>query len=107
ANLLFGARRFADAKEHVMNILKQNPNEVGAQLLLASSDAELGNLQAAMQEAQKAVEIAPNKQAPYLTVALMQERNKHLQPAEEAFRQATVADPKSLSARLALGGFYQ
>src|SRR6202048_4069721 len=61
ANLYFGGRRFEDAKQHADEILKQDPNDLGAQLLLASSDAELSNFQAAIQEAQRAVELGPDK----------------------------------------------
>lgn len=107
ATLLFGARRFEDVKARVAEILSQNPNELTAQLLLASSEAELGDLPAALKDAQKGIDIAPAKSSPYLTLALMQERNKQISTAEKTFRKAAEVEPTSLGAHLALGGYYQ
>src|SRR5271167_3388998 len=52
ANLLFGSKQFQDARARAESVLKGAPSEVAAQILLANSDAELGDMQAALREAQ-------------------------------------------------------
>jgi tetratricopeptide (TPR) repeat protein len=106
ANLLFGAHQFQQAKDRAQAILKDNPNYLNAQLLLASADAELGNLPAGLREAQQAVQMAPDKPGPYLTLALFQERAKQLSEAEQSYTKAKAVDPKSFQAHLQSGGFY-
>ena len=107
ANLLFEGRRFLDARDRVTLILKENPNDVGAQLLLANSNAQLGNTQLAIEEAQQAVQMAPDKPAPYLTLGLLQEKAQQIPEGEQNLRRAVSLDPKGLPGRLGLASFYQ
>jgi tetratricopeptide (TPR) repeat protein len=107
ANLLFEARHFQEAKDHALFILKEQSNELGAQILLASSDAELGNLEAGLQEAQKAVQLAPDKPGPYLTYGLLQEKAQQIAAAEQTLQKAVAIDPKYLPAHMGLGSLYQ
>jgi tetratricopeptide (TPR) repeat protein len=107
ANLLFEARQFQNARDHALSILQGEPAEVGAQLLLADCDAELGNKEEAVVEAEKGVRMAPDKPAPYLTLGLLQENVQRFSDAEQNLQKAVSIDPNLLSARLGLGSFYQ
>src|ERR1700736_2319365 len=107
ANLLFEGRRFLDARDRATLILNENPTDVGAQLLLANSNAQLGNTQVAVEEAQHAVQMAPDKPAPYLTLGLLQEKAQQIPEGEQNLRKAVLLDPKGLPARLGLASFYQ
>ncbi len=72
--LMFQGRQFGRAKERAQLLLKDNPTDVKAQILLATSDAELGNLQDAVAEAGQAVSTAPDDAAPYLTLGIIHEK---------------------------------
>src|ERR1700687_6281574 len=78
-----------------------------AQMVLANSDAELGNTEKALDEAREAARRAPQNPAPYVPIGLLQEKTQQLSAAEQSVRKATSLDPKFFMARLALGDFYQ
>src|SRR5438876_5764127 len=61
AGLLFRSGQFSDARARAASILEDNPTEPGAQLLLATSDGELGNLRLAIDEAQRGVQMASRR----------------------------------------------
>src|SRR5882724_2621600 len=107
ANLLFGARQFAEARDRALSILNSSPGNLRAQLLLASSDAELGNREEAIRDAEQAVQIAPDKPSPYLALGLLQEQAAQLELAEQNLQKAVSLDPKFLPSRMGLAGFYQ
>src|SRR3989442_8849508 len=107
AGLLFRSGQFSDARARPASILEDNPTEPGAQLLLATSDGELGNLRLAIDEAQRGVELAPDKPAPYVTLGLLQEKAQQLNLAEQNLEKAVSLDAKFLPARMGLGTFYQ
>ncbi len=107
AGLLFRSGQFSDARARAASILEDNPTELGAQLLLATSDGELGNLRLAIDEAQRGVQMAPDKPAPYVTLGLLQEKAQQLNLAEQNLEKAVSLDAKFLPARMGLGTFYQ
>jgi cellulose synthase operon protein C len=107
ANFLFAAGHFQDARDRAESILKDNPTEVRAQLLLATSDGELGDLKKAIEEAKQGVQMAPDQAGPYLTLGFLQEKGQDLQAAEKNLGQAVAKDPRMLLARLGLASFYQ
>ena len=106
-NFLFAARQFQDARNRAESILKDNPTEVRAQLLLSTSDSELGHLKKAIEEASQGVQMAPDQAGPYLTLGLLQEKGQDLWAAEENLRQAVERDPRMLLGRLGLADLYQ
>src|SRR3989442_1750130 len=107
AGLLFRSGQFSDARARAASILEDNPTEPGAQLLLATSDGELGNLRLAIVEAQRGVELAPDKPAPYVTLGLLQEKAQQLNLAEQNLEKAVSLDAKLLPAGMGLGTFCQ
>ena len=104
---LFQGRQFGRAKERAQLLLKDHPTDVKAKILLATSDAELGNLQDALAEAGQAVATAPDDSAPYLTLGIIHEKLGQLDDAEQDFQKAVSLGPTSLPSRMSLGDFYR
>jgi len=104
---MFQGRQFGRAKERAQLLLKDNPTDVKAKILLATSDAELGNLQDALAEAGQAVATAPDDAAPYLTLGIIHEKLGQLDDAEQDFQKAVSLGPTSLPSRMSLGDFYR
>jgi len=107
ANFFFAMRQFQNARDRALAILNENTSDVDAKILLANSDAELGNVQSASEEAEQAVRMAPDQSRPYLTLGLIQEKTQQFSAAERTLQKAVSIDSKFVPARLGLGGFYQ
>ena len=111
ANLLiaFGkaGSKLSEAKEHVDFLLAKRPTDPEAHIALANWNAAQGDLEPALQEMRKAVELGPDRSESYLDLALLQFRANQPDLAEANFKQAVSHDPKSVNAQMALGGFYQ
>jgi tetratricopeptide (TPR) repeat protein len=105
--LLFAAGKAQEAKDRALLILRSNPQHADAQMLLANSDAVLGDLKAAIVEANKATEIAPGRAAVFLTLASIQMRAGALADAEANLKRAKSVDPASTVPVMMLGAFYQ
>jgi len=87
-----GATR--EAREKAVDILSQHPDSTRAQLILANADAALGDLNAATQEATKAVEMTPGEAITHVNLSVMQERSKDLAAAEASLlrqRKSTLS----------------
>lgn len=103
---LAGGKR-QEAKDRALLILKNNPAHVEAQTLLSQADTTLGNLPLALQEANEALTMAPDRPASYLNLGQIQIRGGHPEQAELNFQKAQSLDPKGLSSYMTLGNFYQ
>ncbi len=64
-----------NAKDRSKLVLKSNPASIEAQLLLADSEAALGNLKAAIEEANAAIAMAPDRASSFLNLAQLQTRD--------------------------------
>jgi len=64
ANLFSVQGSFQEARTRAESVLKEDPSQISAQLLLPVVTRNWENLQAALQEAQQAVQMAPDKPAP-------------------------------------------
>jgi tetratricopeptide (TPR) repeat protein len=110
ANLLMASRQPEDlkqAKEHLDLLLAKQPNNPDVLEAWANFYAAQGNVPAAMQEMQKTIAADPNRSQSYLNMGLLQLRASQPDQAEASFKKAADVAPKSMSALLALGGFYQ
>src|SRR5260370_23484528 len=104
--LLFAANTAQEAKDRALLILHGNPQHADALMLLANSDAVLGNLKVAIEEANKATEMAPGRAAVIITLASIQMRAGALVDAEANLKRAQSADPASILPVVLLGAFY-
>jgi Tfp pilus assembly protein PilF len=105
ANLLFGSKQFQDARAHAEAVLKGAPSQVTAQILLANSDAELGDMQTALREARQAMEMDPEKPTTYLPLGLLQEKNRQSAAAEQSLRKAISLDAAFMPSWLEMASF--
>src|SRR5580704_11199114 len=92
---LLRAEKGHDAKDRALLILQNNPNNPDAQALLSSADAFLGNRKEALEEAQQAVKMAPNRANVFLNLGLIQARYGAFEDAERSLLQVKALDPNS------------
>lgn len=104
--LYLAGGKAADAKDLALTIIKSNANEVDSELLLANSDAQLGNLQDALREAADATRMSPNNPDTYINLAGIQQKASMFPEAEANLLKARTLAPDSLSAAMALGNLY-
>jgi len=107
ARMLLAARKPQDAKDRALLILRSNPKQAEAQILLSEADFTLGDLKNALQEARQATEMAPEHSIGYLNLALIQARTGAISDAEASLKRAQSSEPSSVTPLLALGNFYQ
>ncbi len=102
AGLLLSAAKFPEAREHAQAVLKSDPKNAEAQVILSDADAT-DNLPKAVEEAEQAVQMNPARAVSYLNLGALQERSKNFPAAEQNFQKSMSLDPKSTGAMLGLG----
>ena len=116
ANLLVGVRNpdgtpqadaLKQAKSHLDILRDKQPNNPETHQAWASYYAVQNNLDAAIAEMDKAIEVDPNRSESYLQRALFRLGKNLPDQAKQDFEKATAVDPKAMNAQLALGAFYQ
>lgn len=105
-NVLLVAGRFEEAKAVAEKLLKKNAAEANAQILFGYALAGLRNLDAAIEELEKALTLDPSKAALYANIGDLQLAKGQLREAEAAFKNAVAVAPKSVNAHLASARFY-
>ena len=115
ADLLSGVRNpdgsavqdaLKQAKPHLDLLREKQPNTPETHEAWAYYDLAQKNLGTAIQEAQQAIAIDPNRSESYLLLALIQLQSNLPDQAEASYKKAIQVDPKSMNAQLLLGGFY-
>ena len=105
-NILLLGRRFDDARTRARAILKIDPSNLEALILLGNALAGLGDLPSAVEMTERAAAEYPNREGIRVNLGALQLAGGNQQEAEEAFTAAVRLNPKSLSAHLALANFY-
>jgi len=105
ATLLFMAGQFEDVRTRVEAVLRKNPKDLDAQILLANAMVGLRDLEGGVREIEEAVALDPTHAATYTNLALLKLAQGQRQAAQSAFEKAVALDPTSLKARLALTHF--
>jgi len=106
ANYLLATRQFEDAKARAEKVLAAAPDNAAARITLGSALAGLNDLDAAVAEIQDAIRENSGQSVSYRTLGAVELARGRRREAEEAFTNATLSDPKSARARLALANFY-
>jgi tetratricopeptide (TPR) repeat protein len=115
ADLLSGVRNpdgsvvqdaLKQAKTHLDWLREKQPNTPETHEAGAYYDLAQRNLGPAIQEAQQAIALAPNRSESYLLLALIQLQSNLPDQAEASYKKAVQVDPKSMNAQLLLGSFY-
>lgn len=105
-SLLLLGGRFSDARAVAEKLLKKNPKDVEAEILLANALAASKDLDGAVQQIEEALRIDPNRSGTYSNLGELEQTRGHRDEAEQAFRKAVDLDPQSVPAQLALANFY-
>jgi putative PEP-CTERM system TPR-repeat lipoprotein len=99
------AGQFNDAQGLAERMLKRDPNDVHALVLLANALAGLKDTEGAVAAFEKAVSLDPNRSSTYSELGSVQLVSGNRKAAEDAFRKAIAVDPKSANAHMALSNF--
>jgi tetratricopeptide (TPR) repeat protein len=100
---LVDLRRFGEAADLAVEILRLGLDDAGAQCLGAAILAEARNGQAALDAAWRAVQLAPDQAQTHLVLGLVAARLELFQLAERAYREALALDPELSEARHDIG----
>jgi tetratricopeptide (TPR) repeat protein len=106
-NLLLLGGRFQDAKTRARTVLKRQPKDLRALVLLGNALAGLRELADAVAVAERASELSPNRAGIYTNLGALRLANGDRELAEEAFKKAVAIGGTTLSPRLALSNFYR
>lgn len=99
------AGQFNDAQALAERMLKRDPNDVHAHVLLANALAGLKDTDGAVAAFEKAVILDPNRSSTYSELGSVQFVSGNRPAAEAAFRKAIEVDTKSANAHMALSNF--
>jgi cellulose synthase operon protein C len=98
-------RQYEDAKQRARTVLRRNPNNAEALILMGNALAGLKDLEGAVDLTVRAAELDPSRRAAYRNVGVFELARGDAEAAERAFRRAVELAPKSISARLSLAQF--
>jgi tetratricopeptide (TPR) repeat protein len=107
AELSLRGGKAQEAKDRAQLILRSNPKNVDAQLVLSSSDAALGDSKAALSEAVAATQMAPDQPSVYSHLGLLYAASGDAAKAEENLKKAQSLDTAGITSTMTLGNFYE
>jgi tetratricopeptide (TPR) repeat protein len=102
ARYLGDAGGFNESKAILEALLKKNPKNVDAQILLARSMVGLKDIPSAIKELESAIVQDPTRMDSYVGLGEVQRLNNNPVEAERALREALAAHPESVDVKLAL-----
>jgi len=105
-NFLLLGGRFDDAKARAEKVLKADPENVDAQIVVANALAGLKDVDGAVAQAEDAIRVDPGRSETYSSLGALELSRGKREEAERAFTKAVALKPGSASAHLALGIFY-
>ena len=105
ATFLLAAEQFEDARVRVARVLKKEPKNVDALVLLGRALAGLRDFEAALKQIEQAVELDAASAPAYATLGIIQAARGRQKDAEDAFRQAVATNPERADVHLALANF--
>jgi tetratricopeptide (TPR) repeat protein len=106
AELSLRGGKAQDAKDRALLVLKNDPKNSDAQIVLSSADTSLGDSKAAVQEAIEATHMAPDRPGVFLQLGLLYAKNGDATKAEENLQKAKSLD-SSVNSAMTLGNFYE
>ena len=105
ATFLLASQQFEDARVRVARVLKKDPKNVNALILLGSALAGLRDFDAALKQIEQAVQLDATSAPAYATLGTIQAARGRQQEAEAAFRKAVATNPQRADVHLALANF--
>lgn len=93
ANAAITFKRYPDAIDACRQILALRPDDKRARAVIGNLYAEAGDLEAAVQEFKRLVEIDPTQADAWFNLGFLHEKRDELTPAERCFRKAVELRP--------------
>jgi tetratricopeptide (TPR) repeat protein len=106
-NLLIQGGFFAEAKARARNVLKHDPKNVDALVLLGNSLAGMKDTEEGIGVLARAIQIDPELAGVYANLGVFQLAQGEQALAEQAFQKAVAVAPTSVEAQMNLGNFYK
>ena len=104
--MALGMRRYQDAKDHLGVLLKESPKDPELLELLAQSQLQMGNNEAAAASLRKAIESGPEQVTAYFTLAsLLRSNLSQPEEADKVMKTLVEANPKSSRAHFLRGTY--
>lgn len=107
AKLLLAGGESGQARDKALLILKNNPDDVDARMVLSNAYALLGDLTNSLAAAQEAVAKAPGRADAYTNLGILQERAGLFPQGEVSLQHAHALDSAALDPVMALGRAYE
>lgn len=101
------AGKSKEAFAFIANVLKTNPNNVDAKLILGQLQANAGDFEAARQTYIEVIGTKPNSPAVYQQLAAVQFKSKQVAEAEKTLQQGLAIAPKDFGLLLAQASIYE
>jgi protein O-GlcNAc transferase len=98
-----GIENHGEAMDQFLEVLRLNPNHVRARINLSNLLEQGGDLEAAIAEMQKAVQLAPKQADFYLLLGQKQQKAKQYQEAIQSYRRSTELNPQMFGAHYGVG----
>lgn len=106
ANFLLMAGQYEDAKTRAERLLKSDPANVEAQLLVGYATAGMRDFDGAIAQIEEAIGLTPDRADTHSNLGMIHLIKGDRVRAEAALRKALAIDPRSIPAHLALASFY-
>jgi tetratricopeptide (TPR) repeat protein len=97
--------RFEEAKGRANALLKKDPNDVDALVMLANAMSALKDADGAIGQIEEALRVRPNDSSTFINLGAIRFRSGDVAQAESAFKQAVKLAPSSVTAHLALANY--
>jgi cellulose synthase operon protein C len=101
------AGKSKEAFAFVANVLKTNPGNIDAKLILGQLYASAGNFEGARQTYLEVITLKPNNPIAYQQLAAVQFRTKQAVEAEETIKKGLAISPKDFGLQLAQASVYE
>jgi tetratricopeptide (TPR) repeat protein len=105
-NFLLMAGQYEDAKTRAERLLKRDPTNVDAQLLVGYATAGLRDFDGAIAQIEEAIGLKPDRADILSNLGMIHLVKGDRVRAEAALKKALEIEPRSIPARLALANFY-
>jgi tetratricopeptide (TPR) repeat protein len=107
ARFLVNGNYLTEAKNRMRAVLKRDPKNIDALIVLGTALAGLSNADDAVAVLDRAVHVDPERAGSYTTLGVMQIAHGELALAEQAFTTAVTLAPTSADAYINLGTYYR
>jgi putative PEP-CTERM system TPR-repeat lipoprotein len=104
-DFLLLAGRYEDAKARAERVVKSDPKNIDAHILMGNAMAGLKDLETAVKQLQEAINLDPKQSKTYINLGVLHLARNKRDDAEAAFRKALEMEPQSVPAHLSLANY--